>query len=74
VVSLPSTAQGHHPAVFQEGRATLIASYDGAEVVIDLSAIPGEAGAVFVRRQPGGERFAVPAARVCLVRVVPSGV
>jgi ParB family transcriptional regulator, chromosome partitioning protein len=74
VRSSPSTAQGQRDAVCGAGVVTLFASYDGAEVVVDLSAVPGEAGAVFVVQQIGGERFAVPAAQVHLVRVAPSGV
>jgi ParB family transcriptional regulator, chromosome partitioning protein len=74
VQSSPSTAAGQRRTVSLEGMVTLWGSYDGGEVVIDLSAVPGEEGVVFVRREPEGERIAVPAARVHLVRVVPSGV
>ena len=53
---------------------TLCGSYDGCDVVIDLSGVPDEDGRVFVLRQRDGERLAVQASLVKLLRVAPAPV
>ena len=51
------------------GSATLWARYEGADVTIDLCAVPEEAECVFVRKARGADRIAVPASRVQLLRI-----
>ncbi len=48
---------------------TLWARYGGADVTIDLGAVPEDAECVFVRKARGAERIAVPASRVQLLRI-----
>ena len=48
---------------------SLWARYDGADVTIDLGAVPEEAGHVFVQKSHGADRIAVPASRVQLLRI-----
>ena len=56
----------------RSGRATALAleaDHGGSIVLIDLSAAPGEDGAIFVREE-SGDRRAVPAGELRLLRVV----
>ena len=54
------------------GSLTLWARYDGAEVTIELSAVPEEAGCVFVRKSHGTDRIVVLASSVQLLRITKS--
>ena len=49
--------------------ATLSARYAGVDVTLDLCAVPEEADCVFVVNVHSGERWAVPAGRVQLLRI-----
>ena len=51
------------------GSLTLWARYDGAEVMIELSAVPEEAGCVFVQKSHGADRITVLASSVQLLRI-----
>lgn len=51
------------------GSMTLWARYDGAEVTIELRAVPEEAGCVFVRKSHSADRIAVLASSVQLLRI-----
>ncbi len=51
------------------GSMTLWARYDGAEVTIELGAVPEEAGYVFVQKSHGTDRAAVLASSVQLLRI-----
>ena len=51
------------------GSMTLWARYDGAEVTIELGAVPEEAGCVFVRQSQGTDRIVVLASSVQLLRL-----
>lgn len=51
------------------GFATLWARYDGAEVIVDLTAVPNAEGLVYVTRAGASERRAVEAAQLTLLRV-----
>jgi hypothetical protein len=51
------------------GFATLWARYDGAEVIVDLTAVPHAEGLVYVTRAGASERRAVEAAQITLLRV-----
>jgi ParB family chromosome partitioning protein len=51
------------------GSLTLWARHDGAEVTIELGAIPEEAGCVFVRKSHGTDRIVVLASSVRLLRL-----
>ena len=51
------------------GSLTLWARYDGADVTIDLGAIPDQTGCVFVQKAPGAERIAVLASHIQLLRI-----
>ena len=53
----------------EPGLATLSARYAGVDVTIDLCAVPEEADCVFVVNVHSGERWAVPAGRVQLLRI-----
>jgi len=48
---------------------TFWARYDGAEVTIELRAVPEEAGCVFVRKSHSADRIAVLASSVQLLRI-----
>jgi ParB family transcriptional regulator, chromosome partitioning protein len=51
------------------GFATLWARHDGAEVIVDLTAVPHAEGLVYVTRAGASERRAVEAAQITLLRV-----
>lgn len=51
------------------GSMTLWARYDGEEVMIELGAVPEEAGCVFVRKLHCADRIAVLASSVQLLRI-----
>ena len=51
------------------GSLTLWARYDGADVTIDLGAVPEDAGCVFVRKAHDADRIAALASRVQLLRI-----
>ena len=48
---------------------TLSAHCDGADVMIDLRAVPEEAGFVFVQKSDGADRISVLASSVQLLRI-----
>jgi ParB family transcriptional regulator, chromosome partitioning protein len=51
------------------GSLTLWARYDGAEVTVELGAVPEEAGCVFVQKLHGTDRIVVLASSVQLLRL-----
>ena len=73
-VATPVTQRGKGDGRRGERAAALAleADYGGSIVLIDLSAVPSEDGMIFVREE-GGDRLAVRAGELRLLRIVPSG-